>query len=145
MAKHIHQRMKEMRERRKAANWKELRLWVPTEADAAELQALAAEMRRRVETTESVVIKQYRLIEGEGEPRIELLHVHVFPLLTSGAYVAQERRRFDLFVRTHEKGLFRRATGDEGDGWIACHPDAPKLMHHKSLAEFLNVVTPKRA
>lgn len=142
MAKGIQQRMREMRERRKAEEWREVRVWVPSEKDAKELQLLAAEMRKRVEVTETIVIKQYRLI-GES-PKLDLVSVHVFPLLKSGAYAKKEEHRFKQFVSRHEKGLFRMADGPEAEGWIACHPSSPKLAHHSSLTEFLAAVTPKK-
>lgn len=143
MAKGINERMKAMRERRKAEAWKEVRVWVPSEKEAVELQELAAEMRKRAEVTETIVMKQYRLV-GDT-PKIELVNVHVFPLVKNGAFAVTEARRFAQFVSRHEKGLFRRAEGDEAEGWIACHPASPKLAHHDSLADFIDAVTPKKA
>lgn len=45
MAMTTNQRLKKMRDVRRAANWVEVRVWVPTRQDAEDVQALAAQRR----------------------------------------------------------------------------------------------------
>lgn len=67
--KTIAERARRQRDRRVAEGWQEVKVWVPTEADAEHIRQIAAERRLKAETLDGLS-KEVPMISVETEKRI---------------------------------------------------------------------------